>query len=182
MEPTPPSSSGLGYLVLSQRTGVRLPLGVSEKARFCRAFFMRARNLRGLPGPSASRYVAWVFTPVADRVSPPRDARSAASSYAFRSMKPMLEYEPRPQTHRRATWPTDDVFGVLRVRPTRFPPGLRAPDEPFSLVIAQRPTRPIAAESEHAARATSGSAASCRNPLLCPKPRPHGRSAAPANE
>src|SRR5687768_4852224 len=41
-ETMPPSSSGLGYLVLSQRTGVRLPLGVfkerRENPRFSRVF------------------------------------------------------------------------------------------------------------------------------------------------
>jgi hypothetical protein len=42
---SPLSSSGLGHLVLSQRTGVRLPLGVLKKPGTFRAFSLRPPHL-----------------------------------------------------------------------------------------------------------------------------------------
>src|SRR5690606_25210961 len=46
---TPPSSSGLGYLVLSQRTGVRLPLGVWVLLGAKRHRQESSRTLRKMP-------------------------------------------------------------------------------------------------------------------------------------
>src|SRR5271156_2539264 len=40
----PPSSSGLGYLVLSQGTGVRVPVGVLQQGRFVRQRDPRATS------------------------------------------------------------------------------------------------------------------------------------------